>query len=144
MTPLIGMQNVRAGFVMISLGLLGGMLMSAYAFEPIVPVPASLDHYDDLPRRLLRLAHIAAIMLPLLNIVFGLVIDRLYLAVRTKQLASWLLIVGAVGLPITLALEALWAPVRALHIPGVPASAFCVGVFILSTGALKTRRWSTP
>ena len=143
MTPLVGVQNVRAGFLMISLGLLAGIFMSVYAFEPIVPVPASLDHYDDLPRRLLRLAHISAIMLPLLNIVFGLVIDRLCLPVRTKQLASWLLIVGAVGLPITLALEAIWAPVRALHIPGAPACAFCVGVFILSTGALKTRRWST-
>ena len=143
MKALVGMQNVKAGFLMISLGLIGGIFMSAYAFEPIVSVPESLDDYDDLTRRLLRLAHICMIMLPLLNIVFGLVLDRLHLALKTKRLASWLLIVGAIGLPITLALEAFWAPVRAWHIPSAPVCAFCLGVFILTAGAMRTRRWGT-
>ena len=51
--------------------------MSLYAFQPLVPVPASLMRYDDLPRRLLRLAHIAGVMLPLINVVTGVVVSGL-------------------------------------------------------------------
>jgi hypothetical protein len=134
----IGARNVRGGIALLAGGLVMGLAMSLYAFVPMVPhVPASLDQYDDLPRRMLRLAHIAAIMLPLINIVLGGWLDRLDLSPRAKNAVSWLLLVGAAGVPLALALEAAWPLGRVLHLSGVPVLAFCGGVLAASVGAYR-------
>lgn len=138
----VGTRNVRAGLLLIAVGLAVGLLMSLYAFVPMLPkVPASLDDYTDLPRRMIRLGHIAAIMLPLLNILFGLVIDRLELRYKLKSTASWLLIAGAALGPAALFVEAFSETARTLHLTAVPFTAFCVGTFILSWGALRDPAW---
>lgn len=134
-----GARNVKGGIVMLALGLAGGLAMSLYAFQPMVPVPPSLVHYDDLPRRLFRLGHIAAIMLPLINVVLGGWIDRLNLSRRWKELASWLLLLGGVSLPATLAFEALVPTAIGAHLSAAPAVAFTVGVFVCAIGTLRTR-----
>jgi len=135
---MIGAKNVKGGLVLVSLGLLAGLAMSLYAFDPIVQPPASLDRYDDLPRRLLRLAHISAIMLPLLNIVLGAWIDRLALPSAAKQCASLLLLGGGALVPAALAVQAVWEPARSLHAAGLPVVAFCLGVFLVTLGAMRT------
>jgi hypothetical protein len=136
---LIGARNIKAGLAMLALSLVGGLAMSLYAFVPMLPVPEGLRNYDDLCRRLLRLAHIAAVMLPILNLVLGLLIDRIRLSPAWKRLWSALLIFGALGLPAALTLEALWIPARSLHPSGVPAIAFTIAVAGLAIGA-----WRTP
>jgi len=136
---MIGARNIKGGLVLVSLGLLAGLGMSLYAFDPIVQPPPSLDRYDDLPRRLIRLAHISAVMLPLINIVLGGWIDRVTLSRPAKLGASWLLLLGAVSLPLALGLQAFWAPARALHLAGAPVIAFTFGVFMVTFGALRTR-----
>ena len=135
---MIGAKNVKGGLVMISLGLLAGLAMSLYAFEPIVRPPASLDQYDDLPRRLIRLAHISAIMLPLLNVVLGGWIDRVDLSAGARRCASHLLLWGGALVPVALGLQAVWAPARALHLAGGPVVAFSLGVFLITIGMLRT------
>jgi len=132
-----GARNVKGGLVLLSVGLAAGLAMSVYAFRPMVPVPAELAHYDDLPRRLIRLAHIAAIMLPLINVVLGPWLDRLNLAPFARQAASWLLLGGAAGLPLTLALEALLPIVIPWHLSAPPALAFCLAMFLTAAGALR-------
>ncbi len=133
-----GARNVKGGLILLSLGLAAGLAMSLYAFKPMVPVPESLARYDELPRRLFRLGHIAAVMLPLINVVLGPWLDRLNLPDRTKDTASWLLLLGAMGLPPTLAFEALVPTVIPLHLSGPPALAFCLGIFLVSAGAWRT------
>lgn len=133
-----GARNVKAGLALLALSLVGGLAMSLYAFVPMVPVPASLEHYDDLSRRLFRLAHIAAVMLPLLNIVFGLLIDRLRLSAAVRELTSLLLLAGGLGLPLALAAEGMWAPVREWHLAGPPAVAFTLGAVLMAIGAART------
>ena len=133
-----GARNVKGGLILLSLGLGAGLAMSLYAFKPMVPVPESLARYDDLPRRLFRLGHIAAVMLPLINVVLGPWLDRLALPDRIKHTASWLLLLGAAGLPPTLALEALVPTVIPLHLSGLPALAFSLGIFLVSAGAYRT------
>lgn len=135
---MIGAKNVKGGMLLASLGLLGGLGMSLYAFEPIVRPPEALDRYDDLPRRLLRLAHVAAIMLPLMNVVLGGWIDRVALSTSAKRWASGLLLAGAALVPAALALQAVWPPAGALHLAGGPVVAFCLGVFVVTVGALRT------
>lgn len=132
-----GARNVRGGLVLLALGLLGGLAMSLYAFQPVVKPPEGLAAYDDLPRRLLRLGHIAAIMLPLINLVLAPWIDRVALHPRARQAASWLLLLGAAGLPAALAVEAAWAPARSLHLAGPPAAAFVAGVVMMAVGAVR-------
>jgi hypothetical protein len=123
--------------MLLSPGLGAGLAMSLYAFQPMVPVPAALAHYDDLPRRLIRLAHIAAIMLPLINIVLGPWLDRLSLPMLARETASWLLLAGAAILPAALGLEAVLPTVIPLHLSAPPAMAFCLGVFIVSAGSYR-------
>lgn len=137
--PRIGDRNVRGGLILLSFGFIAGLAMSLYAFQPMVRPPASLDQYDDLPRRMLRLAHIAAIMLPLINIVLGPWIDRLDLSGAARAWASRFLLWGAVLVPLALGVEAAWAPARSVHLSGLPVVAFCTGVFIVSAGAWRTR-----
>ena len=134
---MIGARNVRGGFALLALGLAGGLVMSLYAFAPMVRVPAALAHYDDLPRRLIRLAHIAAIMLPLINIVLAPWLDRLDLPRPVTQTASWLLLLGAAGLPLTLAAEAWWPPLISWRLSAAPAIGFSFGVFLVSAGAWR-------
>lgn len=152
---MIGARNVKGGLILLSLGLVGGLLMSLYAFQPMVPVPGGFQNYDDLPRRLLRLAHIAAVMLPLLNVVIGGWLDRLRLSVRAKEWASWLLLLGGAGLPLALGAEAVWVPGRSLHLAALPAVGFCLGVVLASVGACRAdfraqpsqsvgKRWGGP
>jgi len=133
-----GARNVKAGLVMLTLSLLGGLAMSLYAFVPLVRVPEGLLHYDDLPRRLLRLAHVAAVMLPLLNIVCGLLLDRLRLSLGVRELCSVLLLAGAVGLPLALGTEALVPAAREGHAAGPPAVAVTVAALLVTIGALRT------
>jgi hypothetical protein len=133
-----GARNVKAGLALIALSLAGGLAMSLYAFVPMIPVPEGLRSYDDLARRLLRLAHVAAVMLPLLNVVFGLLLDRLRLAPAVREFASLLLLAGAVGLPLALGAEALVPAARDWHLAGPPAVAFTLGTLLVSGGALWT------
>lgn len=135
---MIGARNVKAGLAMLALSLVGGLAMSLYAFVPLVPVPASLQHYDDLSRRLLRLAHIAAVMLPLLNVGFGLLLDRLRLGGGTKEFTSVMLVAGGLGLPLALAVEGTVAAARDWHLAGPPALAFTLGTVLMAVGALRT------
>jgi len=113
--------------------------MSLYAFDPIVTPPAALADYDSLPRRLLRLAHVAAGMLPLLNIALAPLVDRVRLSRRGREAASWALLGGAAALPAALALQAVWPLARAAHLAAPPALAFTAGVLLLAAGA-----WRTP
>ena len=132
-----GARNVKGGIVMLPLGLAAGLAMSLYAFKPMVAVPPALAHYDDLPRRLFRLAHIAAIMLPLINIALGSWLDRLSLRPGARQAASWLLLLGGVALPAALAVEGLFPNLIDLHLSAVPAIAFFAGAFLAGAGALR-------
>lgn len=135
---MIGARNVKGGLIVLSLGLLTGLGTSLYAFVPVVSVPAWLLEYDNLSRRLLRLAHIAAIMLPVLNIVLGAWLDRLALPTAARHVASWLLLVGSAAVPAALAVEAAWPAARAVHLAGPPVLGFCLGVFVVSVGACRT------
>src|SRR5262245_60535586 len=127
-----GSRNIKAGLLLLAISLVGGLAMSLYAFVPMLRVPEGLREVDDLPRRLLRLAHIAAVMLPLLNIVCGLLLDRLRLSRGVRELSSFLLLAGAVGLPLGLGAEALLPAARDWHLAGPPAVAMTLGVLLVA------------
>ena len=135
---MIGARNIKTGLALLALSLVGGLAMSLYAFVPMIQVPEGLIHYDDLPRRLFRLAHVAAVMVPLLNVVCGLLLDRLHLTRPVKELTSFLLLVGAVGLPAALAGQALSPTAREWHVAAPPAVAATLGAVLMAYGAIRT------
>jgi hypothetical protein len=135
---MIGARNIKTGLALLALSLVGGLAMSLYAFVPMVRVPEGLIQYDDLPRRLLRLAHVAAVIVPLLNVICGLLLDRIRLTRPVKELTSLLLLVGAVGLPLALAAEALSSTAREWHVAGPPAVAATLGAVLMAVGAVRT------
>jgi hypothetical protein len=107
--------------------------MSLYAFAPIVPrVPMGFERYGDLPRRLVRLAHIAAIMLPILNIILAPHIDRLRVSEIARRRVSSTLLFGATFGPATLLVEAFSETAADLHPSGLPFVAFTVAVGYLA------------
>jgi hypothetical protein len=133
-----GARNVRGGLILLFLGVAGGLVMAVYAFEPLVTPSPGFTRYDDLPRRLIRLAHIAAVMLPLINVVLGPWLDRLALPAPLASTASWLLLGGAMGLPASLVLEALIPSASALHASAAPAVVFVGGLGVVAFGAWRT------
>lgn len=54
------------GWSIITSSLFVGMIIGMYAFDGPLPAPATMDHYQDLPRRLLRIGHAYAIVLGIL------------------------------------------------------------------------------
>jgi len=135
---MIGARNVKTGLVILALSLVGGLAMSLYAFVPMIHVPEGLIQYDDVPRRLFRLAHVAAVMVPLLNVICGLVLDRLRLSLGLKKLTSVLLLAAAVGLPLALAAQGAWPLAREWHVAGPPAVASTLATALMAVGALRT------
>lgn len=135
---MIGARNVKVGLALLALSLVGGLVLSLWSFQPMLAPPPGYARYDELPRRLMRLAHVAAVMLPLINVVAGLLIDRVAMTERARRGVSVGLLAGALWLPGALAAEALWPPLRILHLAGIPAVAFTAAV-----ATLAWRAWNT-
>ncbi|MHC4392919.1 MAG: hypothetical protein ACYS22_16630 [Planctomycetota bacterium] len=136
----IGRRNTVWGWVCIVLGPLGGSILMAWVFAGPFPSPLDwLEDYASVERRMLRLAHVAMVMIPLINIVFGHEIDGVDLTDKWKQRASWLMVIAIPGVPGGLALGALfWVPLKYLSVPGVYA--FIGGLSIIAWGKVKQAR----
>lgn len=131
----LGRRTKLWGLALMPLGLCWGLALSLYAFHPILTPPPMLADPTSLPRRLLRLAHIAAVMLPLITVVVAERLDTLPLSANTRVWVSRLLLWPAVGLPMALAAEALVAPLQWLHPSGAPAMAFTAALTVIGWGA---------
>lgn len=94
----IGRLNVAVGWTGILFGLAAALWIGTWAFNGPMTAPAGFESYDSLPRRLLRLGHIAAIAVGVLNIVFGRELPRLALSDGWKRAASILAALAWPGL----------------------------------------------
>jgi hypothetical protein len=136
----IGRTNVVWGWCGIVLGPTTGSILMAWCFAGPFPAPlAWLDDYATVERRMLRLAHVALVMIPLINIVFGHEIDQVDLSDTWKRRASRLALLAIPGVPLGLTLGALfWVPLKYLSIPGVYA--FIAALAILAVGKVRQAR----
>jgi hypothetical protein len=83
-------------------------------------------------------------MLPLINIVVGSKLDALALTLGWRRWASWLLLLGAVGLPPALGAEALSPTLAALHVSGLPAFALTFALLVTGVGAALGETGPSP
>lgn len=133
----IGHWNIVFGWTWMNLGFITGLLMGLKAEQFGLTVkegPTWMDGYSSVPRRLIRLGHVAFLMLPLLNIVYGQFLDGANLPLPWKQTGSYAMIFGAIGVPILCMTAAFFRPLKLLL--GIPASAVLLGNLIMAWGYL--------
>ena len=114
--------NRAIGFTSLLLGVASGMIVGLWSFGGPVPVPEAIGDYADLPRRFLRLGHIAFFGLGLINLAIAGHWRRLELGRPAVRRALWFMNLGNLGLP-PLLLAAAWQPVL-LYL--MPAPVICV------------------
>jgi len=134
--PPLGRTNVRVAWWMIGGSMAVGAVLGLWSFGGPVPAPVGFVAYDDLPRRLIRLGHIAAIALPMLNLLYVPWIRRSRWGGATRRAACRLLLFGTVTLPSVLALAAFWGQGR--YLLPIPVAALTVAVCLLAAG-LRSR-----
>jgi len=127
-----GWSNLVVSWWMIAIGTAAGAVLGLWSFGGPVPAPAGFVLYDDQPRRLLRLAHIAAVALPILNLLYVPWMSRSAWNARIHRLGCRLLLFGTVALPALLALTAFWPP--ALYALPAPVLALVTTFFLLAVG----------
>jgi hypothetical protein len=66
----IGRMNIHVAWWMIGAGMAAGAVLGLWSFGGPIEPPPGFRAFDDLPRRLTRLGHIAAIALPALNLLY--------------------------------------------------------------------------
>jgi hypothetical protein len=132
----IGKLNIVFGWVWMNMGFITGLLMGLKAEQFGLNTqregPTWLDGYGSVPRRLIRLGHVAFIMLPVLNILYGQFIDGANLPHAWKVAGSTSMIVGAVGVPLLCMGAAFYRPLKIFL--GLPASAVLLGNLIIAAG----------
>lgn len=96
--------NETVGWFSITAGFVSGMLLGL-RFQR----SDWLGGYTALPRRLVRLGHIAMVALGAINILFVLSLPRVHLDVSQLFVAQWGFAVGCVTMPIACFLTA-WRP----------------------------------
>ncbi|MCB0421930.1 MAG: hypothetical protein KDD61_13110 [Bdellovibrionales bacterium] len=127
-----GELNIRLGWIFMVAGILSGSLIGMWSFAGPMKAPKTHTNYDDLPRRLVRLAHIAMFMLPLINVAYGMHIDLVPLADNLKYLGSLSMVICMFGVPSLLILASFYLPFK--YLEAVPVSAGIIGLSIIAYG----------
>lgn len=135
----IGRRNVVWGWVTIVCGAISGSVIMAWSFSGPFSPPPGWDDYVSLSRRLMRLAHVAFFMLPLINIVLGKELDQIALSDRWKNITSWCAIVGMIGIPVGLMLAAIIHP-DLKYIASLPVSLLLLSLTLMAVGKVRSTR----
>ncbi len=115
--------NRAIGFTSLLIGVASGMILGLWSFGGPIPVPDAIGDYSALPRRFLRLGHIAFFGLGLINLVIAGHWRRLALGRPAARLALRLMNLGNLGLPPVL-LAAAWQPTLIYLMPAPVACVF--------------------
>jgi hypothetical protein len=119
------------------LGALSGLAMGLWSFGGPVPVPDWIGGYSELPRRLLRLGHIALFALGMINLMLARQFAGFDLGERTKRLALAAMNTGNLLMP-ALLFAAVFQP-GFKYLLAVPALAVALALAIAAFAAW--RQW---
>lgn len=126
----IGRKNISFGWLWILTGIVLGAVMGMWSFNG--PLQSPLGDYASLPRRLLRLSHIAFIALAMINILYGYEIDKINLKDKFKKIGSKSMIYGAVLMPVLLLAAVFYEPVKYFTV--IPAFLVIIGLLVIVRG----------
>lgn len=117
--------NFYAGWLGVLAGLLAGAAIGMFFHKD-----QWLGGYASWRRRMLRLGHIASVMVGILNLLFVFSVGQWFVNVsRLTDISSWLFVAGLVGMPICCYASAAWKPLRYLF--PIPATCLIVGTVLL-------------
>ena len=123
-------SNITFGFTWLCVGLLMGAPMALSFLRP-----DWLGGYGSMDRRLLRLSHVAFIMLSLLNVIYGYAMKTGAVQPSWQSVISLNLVLGAILLPLVL-LAGVWIR-RALWLLPVPFLQIFVAALFAAAGRWK-------
>jgi len=135
----VGRRNLLWGWMTMWIGILSGSILMAWSFSGPFPAPLGFEDYGGLARRMSRLAHIAQVMLPLINVLIGRELDSLALTHRWKQICSWSAIVGMIGVPTGLYLGGI-VHIHLKYVSLLPVNAMMLALIIMGIGTLRAHR----
>jgi uncharacterized membrane protein YfcA len=133
----VGHANIQVAWWMIGAGMAAGAVLGLWSFGGPVAPPPGFRAFDDLPRRLARLGHIAAIALPALNLLYVPWMRRSRWGRARRRTGCRLLLFGTLGLPSLLGLAALWDPAR--YLLPLPVASLIAAVLLLAAGLTRRR-----
>ena len=123
-----GELNIDLGWIWMILGILSGSVLGMWSFGGPMPLPKGFEEYSSLPRRMIRLAHIAFFALPMISILYGLTIDQAAISDQMKQLGCHCFLVCMFGVPTLLIAGAYYNPIK--YLEAIPVSAGIIGLGI--------------
>ena len=116
-------------------GALGGMLMGLWSFDGPFPTPEWIGEYDSLPRRFLRLAHVAMFALGVLHMLVARQITMVPLHSVLDRIGLYAMAVGNVLMPTVLIAAALWEPLK--YLTPIPTVAVTTAVTIAALSSIR-------
>lgn len=131
----MGEINITFGWLWINAGVISGMIMGLWSFAGPVRAPKGLEGYSSLPRRFVRLGHVAFIALSIINILYGQQLGKVNLSPGLLQLGSYAMIFTAVGIPLGCMAAAFKNSLK--YFLALPASSFLVATLIMTLGVLS-------
>ncbi|MDH3973517.1 MAG: hypothetical protein OEV42_04475 [Deltaproteobacteria bacterium] len=130
----MGELNITFGWLWINGGIISGMIMGLWSFAGPVKSPAGLEDYSSLPRRFVRLGHVAFIALSIINILYGRELANINLSPELMQLGSYTMIFAALGMPPGCMAAAYKNSLKYFLV--LPATSFMVAALIMAWGVL--------
>lgn len=119
------------------LGAASGLVIGLWSFGGPVPEPDWVGGYTDLPRRLLRLGHIALFALGMINFMLTRQLAGSGLSEGTNRLALVAMNLGNVGIPVLLFAAVVRPEVK--YLLALPALAVALALAIAARAAW--RQW---
>lgn len=129
---LLTRSMVAFAWAWMALGIFVGLIIGMWSFEGPVPTPAVVGEYDSCARRLIRLGHVAFIMLPLISMSYAIHIVDTSLTPDSKILAVRLMWFGMVGVPVTCMMGAFVRPTK--YLMSFPAISVFVCLVMMAVG----------
>ena len=124
----------------IACGAVSGMVMGLWSFNGPFSVPAWIGEYDALPRRFLRLAHIAFFALGILHIMMAKRLEHSDMPKRPVAIAVGGMAFGNAFLPFVLMGAAVFEPIK--YLSPFPVSALSIAFLLIAYDAIR-QAWRT-
>jgi hypothetical protein len=134
--------GLAVGWTSLAVGALTGLVLGLWSFGGPVPVPGWIGDYDALPRRLLRLGHIAFFGLGILSILLARHFGGPHRGAPGARLALAAMAFGNVFLPATLIAAAMFEPAK--YLMAVPAMAVTLALGLAARAAIGAAAGGPP
>ncbi len=129
------LQTPVIAWCSICLGGLSGLILGLWSFGGPFPVPDWIGEYDSLPRRFLRLAHVAMFALGILHMLVVRQIAAAPIHPDVDRIAASTMALGNILMPLALIGAAVWEPIK--YLTPVPAFAITTALLLAAFSAIR-------